>query len=184
MATYQFLLYVLPKKSVKEKYGIIPKQLEINHQGWEEYWESLDINLEEYPDPDFKDAISTKWWKTISIDYTKLQEEIDSLLPRSNWSNNTWKSENKKVDHDLFIDFNQQENYIEEFQFRVDLRDSSLSFLNSMFNLCLKNEWILMDDKGNLSNPKIEELITLIQGSNADLFIRNPEEFFKNLNQK
>jgi hypothetical protein len=29
MATYQFLTFVLPRKPIEEKYGGIPKQLEI-----------------------------------------------------------------------------------------------------------------------------------------------------------
>ena len=79
MATYQFLTFVLPKKAVENKYGQIPKQLEIKHAEWEKYWDNWDMEQNDAPEPKFEDAISTKWWKEIPIDIEKLKSEIDKL---------------------------------------------------------------------------------------------------------
>ena len=50
-----------------------------------------------------------------------------------------------------------------------------------MLDLCDRNEWILMDDKGNLCEPKIQNLAELIKDSDAERFLRNPTEFFENI---
>ncbi len=182
MATYQFLTFVLPKKPIEEKYGGIPKQLEIKHAKWEKYWENYDMELNEAPEPEFEDAISTKWWKGIEIDIADLRKDIDKIITRAKWNGGTsWKTENSRFDHDLSIDFKDQENYIEDFRFRTDLRDPKMDFLNSMLELCNRNSWILMDEKGNLSEPKIQNLMELIKISQAHLFVTNPNEFYNNL---
>ena len=85
------------------------------------------------------------------------------------------------AERDLSIDFNEKENYIEDFRFRTDLTDSTLTFIKSMLDLCDRKEWILMDDKGNLCEPKMQNLAELIKDSDADRFFRNPTEFFENI---
>lgn len=181
MATYQFLTFVLPRKSIENKYGEIPKQLEVKHAEWEKYWNNWNMELNKAPEPEFEDAISTKWWKGIQINIAELRNDIDKIIPRATWNNESWKIENGEVDHDLSIDYNEKENFIEDFRFRTDLRDSKLDFLNSMLELCNRNDWILMDENGNLSEPKIESLAELIKESRAHMFITNPEEFYNTL---
>ncbi|QNJ98152.1 hypothetical protein [Constantimarinum furrinae] len=182
MAINQFLTFVLPKKPIEEKYGGIPKQLEIKLAEWEKYWENYDMELNDEPEPEFKDAISTKWWKGIEIDIVELRKDIDKIITRAEWNGGTsWKTGKAEFDHDLSIDFNDKENYIEDFRFRTDLTDSTLIFIKSMLDLCEKNEWILMDDKGNLCEPKIQNLVELIKESRAHLFITNPDQFYDTL---
>tara|TARA_R110002049_G_scaffold297788_1_gene487143 strand:+ start:64 stop:612 length:549 start_codon:yes stop_codon:yes gene_type:complete len=181
MAIYQFLTFVLPRKPIETKYGGIPKQLEIKHAEWEKYWDNWNMELNEAPEPEFEDAISTKWWKGIQINIAELKNEIDKIIPRASCNNESWKIENDEVDHDLSIDYNEKENFIEDFRFRTDLRDSKLNFLNSMLELCDRNDWILMDENGNLCNPNIIELAELLKNSKAHLYITNPTDFFDNL---
>ncbi len=183
MATYQFLAFILPKKAIENKFGKIPKQLIIKAHEWEKYWDNWDLNLNEPPEPNFEDAITINWWKEIEIDIVYLKNEIDKIIPRSSWSNESWKIENKEVDHDLSIDYNEKENFIEDFRFRTDLRDSTLSFLKSMLELCNRHDWILMDGNGYLCNPNIIEFTTLLKKSKAHLYITNPSLFFDTINQ-
>ena len=82
MATYQFLTFVLPRKSIETKYGGIPKQLEIKHAEWEKYWDNYNVELNDAPEPNFEDAISTKWWKGIPINIEELRNQIDKIIPR------------------------------------------------------------------------------------------------------
>lgn len=157
MAINQFLTFVLPKKPIEEKYGGIPKQLEIKHAEWAKYWENYQMDLNEAPEPEFEDAISTKWWKEIEIDIVELRNNIDKIITRAEWNGGqSWKTEKAEFDHDLSIDYNDKGNYIEDFRFRTDLTDSTLTFIKSILDLCDKNKWILMDDKGNLFSPDIE----------------------------
>ena len=179
MATYQFLTFVLPRKPVETKYGEIPKQLEIKHAEWEKYWDNYDVELNNAREPEFEDAISTKWWKGIQINIAELRNEIDKIIPRAAWNDESWKIENGEVDHDLSIDYNEKDNFIEDFRFRTDLRDSKLKFLNSMLELCDRNDWVLMDENGNLCNPDIKEFAELIKKSKAHLYIINPSKFFE-----
>ena len=181
MAINQFLIFVLPRKPIEEKYGLIPKQLEINHAEWEKYWENYDIELNEAPEPDFEDARTFKWWKDVSVDRNYLEQKIDKFISRTDWGeieDLNWKSEKSDFDHDVSIDFDFELNYIQEFQFRTDLNDPTLTFLKSMLDLCDRNDWILMDDKGNLSEPNIKSLAKLIKDSDANGFLRNRTEFF------
>ena len=182
MATYQFLTFVLPKKPIENKYGGIPKQLEIKHAEWEKYWENYDIEFNDAPEPKFEDAISTKWWQGIKVDIAELRNNIDKIITRAEYNGGTsWKTEKSEFDHDLSVDYDDKENYIEDFRFRTDLRDTNLDFLNGMLELCDRNKWILMDENGNLSEPKIESLAELIKESRAHMFITNPEEFYNTL---
>jgi len=183
MAIYQFLTYVIPKKGLIQKLGEIPAELEIKHSEWEKFWENFTGDIDDDIEPEFEDARTIKWWKYEKIEIQKLRAEIDKIIPRSNWSNNSWKIENSKIDHDLEIDWNEKRHYIEEFQFRTDLTDTSLKFLNSMLKLCIENEWILMDENGRLCEPKMEDLIEFIKGSNPDRFLRNPIGFLDHLSK-
>jgi len=140
------------------------------------------MELNEAPEPKFEDAISTKWWKGIDINIDELKTNIDKIITRAEWNGGrSWKTEKAKFDHDLSLDFNDEENYIEDFRFRTDLTDSTLTFIKSMLDLCNRNEWILMDDKGNLCEPKIQSLAKLIKDSDADRFLRNQADFFENM---
>jgi hypothetical protein len=40
------------------------------------------MELNDAPEPEFEDAISTKWWKGIEIDIAELRNDIDILLMR------------------------------------------------------------------------------------------------------
>lgn len=109
----------------------------------------------------------------------ELRNEIDKIIPRVSWNNESWKIENGEVDDDLSIDYNEKENFIEDFKFRTDLRDSELNFLNAMLELGNRNDWILMDKNRNLCNPNIKEFAELLKKSKAHLYITNPSKFFE-----
>jgi len=184
MAIYQFLTYIIPKKSIIQKFGEVPTELEIKHAEWEKFWNNFTGDIDDDIEPEFEDAKTIKWWKNKRIKIQELRAKIDEIIPRSSWSDNSWEIKTSKIDHDLSIDWNEKGNYIEEFQFRTDLGDTSLIFLNKMLKLCLENEWILMDEKGRLCEPKIEDLIKLIKGSNPDKFLKNPIGFLDSLSEK
>ncbi|KZS39495.1 hypothetical protein AWE51_25825 [Aquimarina aggregata] len=185
MAINQFPIFILPKKSIKQKFGHIPEQLEIKHSEWKKFWDNFVGDIDGDIEPDFEDARTIKWWKEINVDILNLEKEIDKFITRASWTNGlNWKSEKSEFDHDAYIDINENGGFIDEFQFRTDLTDKTLVFLNSMLELCQKNDWILMDVQGNLSKPNIKELSKLIGKSNAHRFLTNSTKFFDELSDE
>ncbi|WP_025665362.1 hypothetical protein [Aquimarina megaterium] len=181
MAINQFPIFILPKKTIEQKFDRLPAQLEIKHSEWKKFWE----NYNGEDDPKFEDARTTKWWKEIKVDILNLEKEIDKIITRASWTDGlNWKSEKSEFDHDAYIDINEKGDFIDEFQFRTDLTDKTLTFLNGMLNLCRKNDWILMDVQGNLCNPSIEELLNLTKKSNTHRFLTNPIKFFDELSDE
>jgi len=89
---------VLPRKPIENKYDGIPKQIEIKHAEWEKYWEGWNMELNDVPEPDFEDAISTKWWKEIQINISDIRNNIDKIITRAEWNGGTsWKTEKAKL---------------------------------------------------------------------------------------
>ncbi|MEI6408345.1 MAG: hypothetical protein WCR52_03085 [Bacteroidota bacterium] len=184
MAIYQFPILIIPRKSVLEKYGHIPAQLEIKEDEWDAFWENYVENDAEDAQPDFEDARTIKWWKNTEINIKYLEHAMDQIITRAAWVKNSdwvWKSEQAAYDHDVYIDFDETANMIEEFQFRLDLTDSSLVFLNSMLDLCVSHDWILMDFQGHLCLPNLPDLVELIKISNAARFLSDPYNFLNTL---
>ncbi|WP_179320715.1 hypothetical protein [Winogradskyella helgolandensis] len=169
----KFTVSVLPQKKIEERYfGKIPKQLEINYGEWEIYWANYDEELDN--EPEFEDAISTKWWKEYYIDIEELKIELDKITLDINF-------DNKNV-HNVKLKYSKQENFIENFQFSIDLIDTDFNFLNSLLELCNQYECLLMDkNNGNLCNPNIRELAKLIEKSNRKKFLKNPIELLENM---
>lgn len=184
MAIYQFPILIIPRISVLERYGHIPAQLEIKKDEWDAFWEKhISIDAENV-EPDFEDARTIKWWKNSEVDIEYLEHAMDQIITRASWGNKSdlkWKSEQAAYDHDAYIDFDKTANMIEEFQFRLDLTDPSLTFLNSMLDLCASHDWILMDLKGHLCLPNLSDLVELIKISDAARFLDDPIAFLNTL---
>ncbi len=156
MANYQFLTFVIPKKTVEKEFGKIPSKIDFV------------LNMEGHR--------TEKWWKEVSMDFKYLEQKIDMIISRADWAeleDMSWKSEKTRFDHDASIDFDIKNNRIEEFQFRTDIRDDTLIFLNQMFDLMEKNEFILMDQYGHLFNPNLKEFIELITKSDSYRYLNN-----------
>ena len=84
MAVWQYQLNVVPKKSILEKFGKIPNELFIDYDNWERYWEERTFG-KGFPEPDFEDAKTIKWWTNIKLDIKKTTTEIDKLVSRGDW---------------------------------------------------------------------------------------------------
>lgn len=180
MAIWQYYLKVIPKESVIRRYGFVPSKLEINHKGWANYRQNLiDGNKSEI---DFEDAQTFNWWKDIFFDTPKTAASIDNLVKRCSWSHSKtigWKGDTQNnQDNDVYLHFDDSEN-IFEFTFRTDLRNDSLDFLVDMLKICQKNNWLVMDAKGILFEPKYLEVYESMRKSNAAKFLENPEKFFQ-----
>ncbi|WGH76788.1 hypothetical protein P8625_06475 [Tenacibaculum tangerinum] len=184
MAVWQYQLNIIPRKAILEKYGEIPKTLFIDFDGWEKYWENVDYN-NGFPDPDFEDAKTIKWWANTLLDINDISKQIDKLVARAQWGNESsnsinWKgNSNNYEDNDCYISYNKTKKTINEFQFRVDLRkkENFSLFLKGILELCKKNELMVFNTNGALFEPKIEVIYEDLKKSNAVAFLTDPEKF-------
>jgi hypothetical protein len=164
MAVWQYLLIVVPEDSIDNNYECIFKN-----------------NKTEFlPETDV-------FWKNFNGDIPSIISELDQIIPKANWGNETylnWKGNGQnEEDNDACICLSDDKTKIEEFQFRIDLRKPSniTNILQSILNLCEKHNLVLIDLKGKIFEPKLENVLGSIKASNAISFISDPVKYFKNL---
>lgn len=187
MAIYQFKLNLIPEKGIIEKLGIIPQKLEINFEERKERYYLKEDNLLESSDL-FRDALSLNWWESVDILPTEIIYYISKLFPtrvKKNPNSYYWKYySGNNIDHDAFLILDKQFEKIEELQFRADLRENDLVFLNQIIEIAKKYNCLLMDVKGNLIRPEQKEVYRLITLSDNYKFLIDPEKFIDNLHDK
>ena len=166
MAIWQHLLIVIPENSIDKNYNIFENN-----------------ETEFLPDTD-------SFWENFDGDISSIIYELDQIIPKANWGDETylnWKGNgNNEEDNDACICLNDDKTKIKEFQFRIDLRKASniINVLQSILNLCKKNQFVLIDLKGQIFKPEIESIIESLKSSNAMKFIADPILFFENLENK
>ena len=178
MALYQFFTYVFPKEGIIKKYGELPFKMNINHQERDKYYSNDDENVDEV---NFNDDLSINWWSGIEIDIVKLTKRIDDLLPKSSWSETSWKIENDERDHDIFIEINDKLNEIQYFQSRIMLSDPDTNFLRKFLLICEDFDLVLMGEDGSICSPEIQDYLRIAKESRAYRFLNDPEQFFNDL---
>lgn len=166
MAIWQYLLIVVPENSIDKNYNIFENNETEFLPDTDSFWENFDGNI------------------------SSIISELDQIIPKANWGDETylnWKGNgNNEEDNDACICLNDDKTKIKEFQFRIDLRKASniIYVLQSILNLCKKNQFVLIDLKGQIFKPEIESIIESLKSSNAIKFITDPILFFENLENK
>lgn len=166
MAIWQYLLIVVPENSIDKNYNIFKNNETEFLPDTDSFWENFDGNI------------------------SSVISELDQIIPKANWGDETylnWKGNgNNEEDNDACICLNDDKTKIKEFQFRIDLRKASniINVLQSILNLCKKNQFVLIDLKGQIFKPEIESIIEGLKSSNAIKFITDPILFFENLENK
>ncbi|MFG4001927.1 hypothetical protein [Flavobacterium aquidurense] len=166
MAIWQYLLIVVPENSIDKNYNI---------------FENNETDF--LPDTD-------SFWENFDGDIPSIISELDQIIPKANWGNDTfinWKGDgNNDEDNDACICLTDDKTKIKEFQFRIDLRKASniTNVLQSILNLCKKNQFVLIDLKGEIFKPEMQYSMESLKNSNAMKFIADPIQFFENLENK
>ena len=185
MAIWQFQMVIIPRKGILEKFGKIPESLEIDYEErTEHYYLKKEGLIEE--DDEFKDALTQDWWSSTKLQPIEIVHQIDKKVKRANYGRDTfvnWKFNNGKVDNDASMSINEKTGQIEEIRFRGDLREEKLKFLKEMIAMAEKYDWLLMDMKGNLVQPKFNEVAKLIKISNSFKFLKDPLKFLTDLGE-
>jgi hypothetical protein len=167
MAIWQYLLIVVPEKSIDSNYQYIFKN-----------------NKTKY-------LPQTKtFWKDFSGDVDSIVSEMNLIMPKANWGDDTcicWKgNDNDEEDNDASISLNKDKTKIKEFHFRIDLRKASniTDVLQSILAICTKHKLVLINLKGDVFKPELKDIMQGIQTSNAMRFISDPIKFFEDLSNK
>ncbi len=166
MAVWQYLLIAVPEDSIDNNYECIFKN-----------------NKTEFlPETDI-------FWKNFNGDISSIISELDQIIPKANWGNETylnWKGNGQnEEDNDACICLSDDKTKIEEFQFRIDLRKPSniTNILQSILNVCEKHNLVLIDLKGKIFEPKLKDVLGSIKTSNATRFLNDPIQFFEDLSK-
>jgi len=183
MAIHQFYLTAFPRKGIIEQFGDVPSKLEVDFNKRTENFLENEFNDE----IDYLEELMQKCWLFFEPNPKEIITQIDKKLERENWGNdntsNKWKTETNNSDNDAWLLTNNEITKIEEFTFRADLRQKNLKFLKEMIDLAKNYDLILMNSKGNLSEPKMNEIGKLIEDSNAFRYVTNPIKFLSDLNE-
>ena len=181
MAIWQFHIYFIPKKSLLNKYRVIPHQLVMDKECWDDYFQNTDLDTK----PDFEDALTISWWLDLNIN-------IDSFLPLVNnfgdiqsWSVNSYGQRRfgNAETNDISVCFDDNTKIVEEVSCRLDLRQFDKEFVDKTLLLASQFDCLLMDRQGRLYEPTLNSLLDTIKLSNANRFVNNPEQFFTDLSK-
>ncbi|WP_298141264.1 hypothetical protein [Flavobacterium sp.] len=181
MAIWQYGLLVIPKKSIQKKNGNIPSKLIGKKSLLKKITEKI------FPKPDIFLPKTSEYWKNFSPNLNEIENQIDRLVTKGSWSEQTflaWKGNSEiDEDNDCHIAIDKKTNQIVEFQFRTDLRkiENIECFLIGMLKICNENELVLIDEEKNILEPKFEILKLKLHESRAIKFLENPEKFITKL---
>ena len=85
MAIWQFHIYLIPQKSLLNKYGQVPTQLVMDKDGWSDYFQNADLDTE----PDFEDALTIHWWLDLNINLDNILPLLETFGDIQSWTQNT-----------------------------------------------------------------------------------------------
>ena len=172
MAVYQFFLAVVPTSGLLKEYGEIPECIEVVKSQEKEGFEH---NTEVF-------------WALAQVQAKDISKEMDGMIDRASWGNDegtcNWKIATTTLDIDAWLAFHVASGCIEEFTFRVDLRDNELTFLRQMITLAKHNDYCLMNDEGQLVEPGIEKVWAMIKQSKAYLFLTDQTQFWASIKEE
>jgi hypothetical protein len=169
MAIYQYHLTVIPKQSILR------------------HWETIPVKVQVHDNPVFDedDLINVKWWRKEQVDFGIIEKKILSFADKVEWA--------KKFDNGGDYGNNDTNDisiakselaYLNEFSFRVDLREIDKNFIENVLTIVRDLNCLLLDRQGNLFQPTHENLADNIKSSNAFKFVANPTDFLDKLGKE
>ncbi|RTQ45994.1 hypothetical protein EJV47_22815 [Hymenobacter gummosus] len=179
MAIWQYHLTAIPAAEIRRRFSSVPARLFINHQGWQEYWANIPVG-DALPDPAFEDAYTISWWANARLPAAALAAHLDGILPRAGWGGLSWKGDlARDEDHDCSVSAHAATGWVEEFQFRTDLRDptKARTFLTAMLALCQRYHLLLLAEDGALLPATLSEVAPALLASKAARYLTEPAAF-------
>ncbi len=166
MAIYQYHLTVIPRQSILRHWDIVPVKVQVHDN----------------PAFDEDDLINVKWWNKEQVDFGTIEKRILSFANKVEWTKKFADGgdygDNDTSDISIHMD---ETGHLDEFSFRIDLRDIDKGFSNNVLTIAKNLNTILLDRQGNLFEPTHENLADNIRTSNAFKFVTNPTDFLNKL---
>lgn len=181
MAIWQFHIYFIPKKALFNKYEVIPLQLVMDKEGWDEYFQNADFDTE----PDFEDALTVHWWLDLNISLNSILPVLKTFGDIQSWTQNAdgLRSFGDTDTNDISVCFDNTTEIVEEISCRLDLRQPDKDFIDKVLSLATQFDCLLLDRQGRLYQPSVAALFDTIKLSNANRFVSDPEQFFSDFSK-
>ena len=157
MAIWQFKLDLIPEKSLRTKYGVVP------------------IAIQENLDEGFN------WWREVQPP-VEFEKQIDAILPRTNsWSKSMsiWGDERSDTASVCYKDDTKIK--VEWIGFRIDVQRISLVLLQKI--CALTEQWgcLFLTRENHIIVPEMSVIISEINNSTAKQFVEDPVSTLRNL---
>lgn len=181
MAIWQFHIYLIPQKALRNRYGQVPKQLVMDKDGRSDYIQSTDLGIE----PDFEDALTIHWWLDLNVNLNSILPTLKSFGDIQSWTQSAdgLRSFGDTDKNDISVCFNDTTKIVEEISCRLDLRQLDKGFIEKVLSFATQFDCLLMDRQGRLYQPSLVALFDTIKLSNTNRFVGNPEQFLDDLSK-
>lgn len=181
MAIWQFHIYFIPRQSLFDRYGHVPPSLEMNKEGWEDYFQKFDLDKE----PEFEDAMTIQWWLNLNVDINELLPTLQQFGELQEWTATCYglRCFSDTETNDISVCYDDQKSKVQELSCRLDLRQIDKGFVAKLLCLAKRFDCLLMDRQGRLYEPIIENLMEKIELSNANRFVEDPRQFLDDLSK-
>lgn len=178
MAIWQFKFEFIPEISVIRKYGSVPDQLSVNHEGWERHVSTGDWEA----GPDFEDAFTEPWWLPLNVDVTDVFPFLETMGQVQQWTANSegFRKFGEASLNDIAVSYNEK-NIVEDLGARLDLRSIDQQFLTKAFLLATHFGCLLMDRQARLFKPDYPSFEKIMKLSNSFRFVSGPQQFLDDL---
>lgn len=177
MVTQQFHIDFFPLKGIEIEVGYIPTKLPDQYLL---HSDNTGLDLDSCNNP------SSVFWKNYNRDSLKyLINKLSRELIESEWLHGksevfSWSNSDF---NDITLSLN-EDDLVENFHCRINLRDIDEVFIDYLLDLCRSNNYLLADKKGNLMTPDKKLRSKLINSSYAVNFVLDPEKFMNDFVQK
>ena len=159
MAIWQYNIYLIPRKSLFNRYGQIVQNLNID------------------------EALEIEWWRDINVDIDRFLPILKQFGKIQGWTqySDSVRSFGEVEADDVSVTFDEKKQMVLEFHCRVDLRKIDREFLNKIFLLAKNFDCLLMDIQGKLFEPTFSAIGNSISLSNSNRFVQDPKLFLDDL---
>lgn len=159
MAIWQFNIYFIPRQTLFDIYGEVLTELE------------------------YEEALSIPWWLNLHVNVGNLLPLLQQFGELQEWTSeiNGLRSFGDDETNDISVSYNKRTEMVDDLSCRLDLRKIDRDFIAKVFSIATHFDCLLMDCKGKLFQPLIEELSESIQLSSANRFVTDPRQFLEDM---
>lgn len=160
MAIWQFKVLLIPESALREKFGAVPV--------------SLTRELAEEFD----------WWKDRQPP-REYQAAIDVMLREAkSWSPLMRIWGNERGDTAVVCYYEDEKSLVEEIEFRIDVRQLSLSFVSSICAFARRLQCVLVTGENHLLAADESVMLAAINNSTAKRYLQDPVSTLRSLKGK